>query len=76
MSGSSWGKMDSQQSGGVMLTYESLVELASACLQQARKAENPLVIEEFTHLAKGYQLRAASMDGGKLPDIGENESAP
>jgi hypothetical protein len=67
--------MDSQQSGGVMLTYESLVELASACLQQARKAENPLVIEEFTHLAKGYQLRAASMDGGKLPDIGENESA-
>jgi hypothetical protein len=68
--------MDSQQSGGAMLTYESLVQLASACLQQARKAGNPLVIEEFKHLAKGYQMRAASMDRGKLPDIGEDDASP
>jgi hypothetical protein len=59
-----------------MLTYENLVELARLCLKQARKSKNPLVSAEFTHLARGYQIRAATMDKGKLPDIGEEEAAP
>jgi hypothetical protein len=54
-----------------MQTREDLVELAQACLKQARVSKNPAVVAEFTHLAKGYQIRAASMDNGKLPDIGE-----
>ena len=46
-----------------MQTREDLVELAQACLKQARVSKNPV--------AKGYQMRAASMDNGKLPGIGE-----
>jgi hypothetical protein len=30
-----------------------------------------VVAAELTRLAKGYQVRAATMDVGKLPDIGE-----
>jgi hypothetical protein len=59
------------QDGGEMQTREDLVELARVCLKQARVSENPVVVAELTHLAKGYQVRAASMDNGKLPDIGE-----
>ncbi len=54
-----------------MQTREDLVELARACLKQARVSERPAVVAELTHLAKGYQMRAASMDKGKIPDIGE-----
>jgi hypothetical protein len=54
-----------------MQTREDLVELARAFLRQARISKNPVVVAELTHLAKGYQLRAASMDNGKLPSIGE-----
>jgi len=54
-----------------MQTYDDLVELARACLKQARESKNPVVVAELTHLAKGYQMRAASMDNAKLPDIGE-----
>jgi hypothetical protein len=61
---------------GAMQTYDNLVELARLCLEQSRKAKNPSVSAEFMHLAKGYQMRAATMDKGKLPDIGEEEAAP
>jgi hypothetical protein len=54
-----------------MQTQDDLVELARACLKQARESKNPVVVAELTHLAKGYQMRAASMDNGRLPDIGE-----
>jgi hypothetical protein len=57
--------------GGRMQTREDLVELARACLKQARVSEKPVVVAELTRLAKGYQMRAASMDNGKIPDIGE-----
>jgi hypothetical protein len=58
-----------------MQTYDNLVELARICLKQAREAKNPSVSAELMYLAKGYQLRAATMDKGKLPDIGEEEAA-
>jgi hypothetical protein len=45
--------------------------MARALLKQARLSKNPVIIAEFTHLAKGYQVRAASLDNGKFPDIGE-----
>jgi hypothetical protein len=60
---------------GDMQTRDDLVELARACLKQARESKNPVVVAELTHLAKGYQVRAAAMDNGKLPDIGE-QAAP
>jgi hypothetical protein len=31
------------------------------------------LVTELRHLAKGYQVRAASMDNGRLPDIGEEK---
>jgi hypothetical protein len=65
-----------QQEGGYkieddMLSYNELVELARICLKQAGKPRNPLVRAELRQLAKGYQVRAASMDNGRFPDIGE-----
>jgi len=57
-----------------MQTYDNLVELARLCLKQAHEAKNSFVSAEFKHLAKGYQMRAASMNNGKLPDIGEDET--
>jgi hypothetical protein len=56
---------------GKMLNYDELVELARICLKQAREAKNPSVSSELRHVAKGYQMRAASMKNGRLPDIGE-----
>jgi hypothetical protein len=61
---------------GAMQTYDTLVELARICFKQAREAKNPIVSTELTYLAKGYQMRAASMNSGKLPDIGEEGTAP
>jgi hypothetical protein len=54
-----------------MHTYGDLVELARICFKQAREAENASVSAELRHIAKGYQVRAAIMDHGRLPDIGE-----
>jgi hypothetical protein len=54
-----------------MDTYGDLVELARICLKQARKAENASVSAELRNMAKGYQVRAATLDHGRLPDIGE-----
>jgi hypothetical protein len=60
---------------GAVQSYDNLVEMARLCLEQARRAKNPSVSAEFMHLAKGYQIRAASMDNGKIPDIGEEEAS-
>jgi hypothetical protein len=54
-----------------MQTYGDLVELARICLKQAREAKNALVSAELRLMAKRYQVRAATMDHGRLPDIGE-----
>jgi hypothetical protein len=59
------------KSENVMQIYDDLVELARICLKQARVAKNPSVSAELRHLAKGYQVRAALMDKGRLPDIGD-----
>jgi hypothetical protein len=55
-----------------MISYEDLVEIARICLEQARKAERAAVKNELEHIARGYQMRAASMRRGQIPDIGEH----
>jgi hypothetical protein len=56
-----------------MHTYGDLVELARICFKRAREAENASVSAELRLIAKGYQVRAATMDHGRLPDIGEGQ---
>jgi hypothetical protein len=55
-----------------MQTYDDLVKLARTSARQAREMTNPSVSNELMRMAKHYQLRAAELDGGKLPDIGED----
>jgi hypothetical protein len=57
-----------------MISYDDLVELARICIKQAREAAHPTVAAELRLVARGYQMRAASMKHGKLPDIGETLS--
>jgi hypothetical protein len=59
-----------------MISYDDLVEIARICLEQARKAERAAVKNELEHIARGYQMRAASMRHGQIPDIGEHGKEP
>ena len=54
-----------------MCKYDDLVELARICMRNARENASHGVREELRPVAKGYQVRAAQLDGGKFPDIGE-----
>jgi hypothetical protein len=54
-----------------MQTYSELVELARLCLKQASLSTRKSISAELVRLAKHYQERAAKLDGGKLPYIGE-----
>jgi hypothetical protein len=54
-----------------MQTYSDLVELARICVEHARAAKNFEVPAELKHIAKEYQQRAAELNGGELPYIGE-----
>ena len=58
----------------VQESYEDLVKLAKICVLQARACVMPEAAAELRHMAKEYQQRAADLDGGKLPDIGEEAS--
>ena len=51
--------------------YEDLVELARICVKQSKTAANQAVSNELMKLAKEYQARAAALDGGVVPHIGE-----
>jgi len=55
-------------------TYEDLVELARICWKQAHWTTSLDAAAELKRMAKEYQQRAAQLNGGKLADIGENES--
>jgi hypothetical protein len=57
-----------------MISYDDLVELARICIKQARDATRPTIAAELRLVARGYQLRAAAMKHGELPDIGETLS--
>jgi hypothetical protein len=58
----------------IMRSYDELVEIARICMRNALQTANPVVSEELKMLARGYQVRAAAMKGGKLPDIGDGEN--
>jgi len=57
-----------------MDTYIDLVQLARICFKRAREATNPSTRDELKRMAKEYQERAAKMDSGELPDIGDEEA--
>jgi hypothetical protein len=59
--------------GFAVQEYQDLVDLARICLRQARQAVRAEVSAELRMLAKEYQSRAATLDGGVQPDIGETE---
>jgi hypothetical protein len=54
-----------------MPKYEDLTELAKICAQHARIAADRSMATSLWKLAEEYQARAAKLDSGKSPDIGE-----
>lgn len=55
-----------------MRTYDELVELARMCWREAHRSRND-VARELHRMASQYQQQAAKLDGGKLPDIGDED---
>ena len=54
-----------------MQTFDDLAELAKLCASQARLTTSPDVAHALWKMATDYQQRAAKLDSGVLPDIGE-----
>lgn len=54
-----------------MQTFDDLAELAKQCAAQARLTTNRDVAHALWKMATDYQLRAAKLDSGQLPDIGD-----
>ena len=53
-----------------MQTYSNLVELARICASQAHFTKDREVARELWRLVLEHQDKAASLDNGKLPDVG------
>ena len=53
---------------------EQLVELARLCANQARATSAKDVAATLWRMAQEYQQKAARLDSGMLPDIGEGPS--
>lgn len=54
-----------------MQTHAEMVELAKLCAYNARAATEPRIAEELWKMAVEYQEKAAKLDSGEKPDIGE-----
>jgi len=52
-----------------MEKYEDLVALARICVRNARGTMNKETAEELRRLAREYQERAGTLNGGKLPAL-------
>ncbi len=52
--------------------YDELIERAKICLLEARLAINEDAATELLRKAKEYQRKAAELDNGKMPDIGDD----
>ena len=59
-----------------METYDDLVALARICMKQSTLASSKTVAAELRRLAQEYQRRAADLDTGILPDIGQQQPRP
>ena len=55
-------------------TYDDLADLARACAKQAHFTSDPEVAQELWRMAREYQRRAADLNDGKPPDIGDAPS--
>ena len=54
-----------------MGTFKELVGVAKSCANIARLTANAEVANYFWRLAMDYQAKAARLNDGKLPDIGD-----
>jgi hypothetical protein len=54
-----------------MRTYKELVYLAASCADSARLTTSPEVASQLWRMAIDYQEKAAKLNDGKLPDIGD-----
>lgn len=58
-------------------TYQKLAETARMCWRQARLTKDKEVAHLLRRMAKEFQQAAAKLDGGRPPDIGEdNDDTP
>jgi hypothetical protein len=55
-----------------MPIHKELIELARMCWRQVRFAQTQPVDRELRRMAIEYQHKAAELDGGRLPDIGQD----
>jgi hypothetical protein len=54
-----------------MRTYSEALELALMSARNARSASNKQVARELWKIAQEYQAKAAKLDNGRLPNIGD-----
>ena len=54
-----------------MQEYDDLVELARKCVKQAKATNYFDTAEQLMRLAMEYRKRAAELDSGRLPEIGD-----
>jgi hypothetical protein len=59
------------ESGRFMLTVVDLVEIAKVLAMQSQVTASKDVSRELWRLARDYQVKAAALAGGSLPDIGD-----
>jgi hypothetical protein len=52
------------------MDYDNCAALARLCANNARLAQTKEVAAELWKMARQYQVKAAKLDGGKAPDIG------
>ena len=55
-----------------MREHEDLAELAKICMAQARATQSPEVAEALRRMARDYRQRAARLDSGTPPEMGED----
>jgi len=54
-----------------MHTYSEVLELAMMSARNARCASTQQAARELWKIAQEYQAKAAKLDNGRMPDIGE-----
>jgi hypothetical protein len=55
----------------LMRTYKELVDLAKSYANSARLTASPQIAYQLWRMATEYQEKAAQLNGGKLPEIGD-----
>lgn len=56
------------------MTHTELVEMAQKCAADARAANDKRIVADLWKMALEYQERAARLDGGRKPFVGEPPS--